>query len=197
MLKRLRPLALSLSLATSSAALAAPPATLTPGAGVVAMDARFEEMLRGIDVVPPSPEAFLSAFPDAPARLATTARDASRDAWTRLRALSLLSFFPTPATAAVLTGLAADPSEDLRGEATLTLARVFGSTSGAAADGLFGVIGRALRDPSAVVREKAVRALRWCRDDRALGLLAEARRDRALRSLADVTAARRARHLGR
>jgi HEAT repeat protein len=194
-MKRLRPLALSLSLALSPAAVAGPPPALASGAGVVAVDAAFAAMLRGIDVVPPSAEAFLTAFPDAPTRLAATAGAASRDTWTRLRALSLLSFFPTQATAAVLTALAADPSDEVRGEAVLTLGRVFGSTSGAASDALLGVIGRALRDTSGQVREKAVRALRWCRDDRAGDLLAEARRDRALRALVDVTAARRARRL--
>jgi hypothetical protein len=200
MLKPLRHVALAVALSASSSALAAPPAALTPGpAARLAQsdDARFDAMLSSIDVVPPSPEALLRAFPDAPTRLAAAARERGRAAWTRLRALSMLSFFPTPATAQVLEGLTRDAADGIRAEAVLTFSRVFGRASGSAADALIAAVGRGLRDASPEVREKAVRSLRWCDDERANGLLAEARRDTALRGLVDVTAARRERRLGR
>jgi hypothetical protein len=181
-------LALALTLGLGpTAAVAAPPSP----------EARFEALLRSIDDVPPSPAAFLAAFPDAPSRLAAAARDARRDHWTRLRALSMLSFFPTEATQRALTDLARDPEPPVRADAVLTLGRVLGARTGAAADGLMATLDRALADASPAVREKAVRALRWCQDDRAATLLSRASERPELRRLAETTASRRARLLRR
>ncbi len=195
MMKTLRQFAMWALIAAPQAAVASPPAQVAPPA--TAVDGRFEAMLQSLDVVPPSRAAFLVAFPDAPDRLVRVARDVTRDAWTRLRALSMLSFFPTPATADALTRLTQDGAPAIRGEAVLTLGRVFGGVVGAAADPVLAAVSRGLRDAVPEVREKAIRALRWCHDDRAVGLLAEARRDGGMRPLVDATSARRARLLGR
>ena len=151
-------MALVLSLATGGPALAAP---ADPA------DARFEAMLRVIDVVPDRP-ALDRGWPDARARLLAAARDERREDWTRMRATSLLSHYADPAVRAALLELASSPRPEVRRTAIYTAARAFGAPGDAE---LVAAVEARLSDADGRVREHAVRALRWIDHAAAAALL--------------------------
>lgn len=158
-------------------------------------DARFEAVLRAIDVVPPNAVALTAAFPDAHARLLGAAGDASRDAWTRQRAVSLLSFFPVDATRDRLVEVASEATGGPRAMALYTLGRTFGPLTPSLPDPALAALRAGLDAADADVRDRAVRALRWVKDARAEALLDAASVRPDLRRLVDVTRSRRARLL--
>jgi|GEM_PF-1234534 len=137
--------------------LAAPPLRPEP-VTVPAPNDRFDAMLRAIDVVPPDRASFEAAFPDAWARLDAVARDAKRDTWSRVRALSLLSYFVEPRTRATLEQVLADADKDIRRQAIYTLGRGFGASADVA---LVRFIEARTADPEQDVGEHALRSLRW------------------------------------
>lgn len=138
-------------LALGGVGVAAPP--VTPE------DARFDTMLRAIDVVPPDRAALEEAFPDAWERLDRAAREAERDTWSRLRAVSLLSYFAgEPRTRSTLEAVATDRDREIRRQAVYTLGRSFGPSADAA---LVRFIEGYTADAEVAVAEHAVRALRW------------------------------------
>lgn len=143
------------------AALAAPPAVAGPprpdGPAKVERDA-FEAMLSTIDVVPPDRESLLATFPEAWERLDAAARDDARDDWTRLRAISMLSYFPEARTRMTLEAVARAKSPEIRRQAVYTLGRSFGETADAT---LVRFVASFARDPEPAVREHAIRSLRW------------------------------------
>lgn len=147
----------------------------------------FENLLRAIDVVPPDAASLLKAFPDAQARLIGAASNAERDTWTRIRAISFLSFLPNDASRDALVDLASDADATIRAMSVYTLARGFGPVQAQVHDGIIKTLEASLTDPAAEVREKAVRGLRWVRDTRALALLDRAATRPELKSLADIT----------
>lgn len=147
---RLFGLALAFVSAVATSAVANPPATAAPD--------RFDAMLRQIDVVPPDRAALETAFPDAWQRLDAAARDGGRDTWTRLRAVSMLSFFPEARTRATLEALSADADNEIRRQAIYTLGRGFGGMADAA---LVRFIEARAADRDGAVAEHAVRSLRW------------------------------------
>lgn len=159
-------------------------------------DARFESMLRAIDVVPPNAAALVSAFPDAHTRLLAAAADEGRDDWTRQRAVSLLSFFPVDATRERLVAVAAASKPGPRAMALYTLGRTFGPLAPSLPDPALAALRAGLDAADTDVRDRAVRALRWVKDARAEALLDTAAARPDLRRLADVTRSRRARLLG-
>ena len=142
----------------ASHALAAPPAPSTAPSAQVRQTDRFDAMLRQIDVVPADRAALEAAFPDAWARLDAAARDGARDEWSRLRAISLLSFFPEARTRTTLEALASDPDKEIRRQAIYTLGRGFGANADLA---LVRFIEGRATDRAAEVAEHAVRSLRW------------------------------------
>lgn len=159
------------------------------------VEARFEAMLRAIDVVPPNAVALTAAFPDAHARLLAAAADEARDDWTRQRAVSLLSFFPVDTTRAALVEIAQTGRAGPRAVALTTLGRTFGPLAPRLPDPVLEALRAGLSAADADVRDRAVRALRWVKDVRAEALLDEAGGRSELRRLVDVTRARRARLL--
>jgi HEAT repeat protein len=127
-------------------------------------DARFEQMLLAIDVVPDR-AALEAGWPDAAERLRDAATDPQRDTWTRTRALTLLSAFADdPRNRDVLLALAEDDDAYLRRHAIYTLGVAFAATGDAQA--LTRVVD-ALGDADQATREDAVRALARVSDPRA------------------------------
>jgi len=145
-----------LSLAFTGTVLAAP--TTPEPVRVTVPNDRFEAMLRSIDTVPPDRATLERAFPDAWLRLDAIARDAQRDQWSRLRAVSLLSFFVEARTRTTLEAVASDGDKEIRRQAVYTLGRGFGGNADAA---LVRFIEARFADPDVTVSEHAVRALRW------------------------------------
>jgi len=153
------------------------------------------DLLSAIDVVPPDRASLERAFPNARAELLAIARDGSQSDWTRLRAVSLLSFFPEAATKAALVELGRDARVEVRRAALYTLGRSFGSIDASVVPI---IADAAERDPDASTREHAVRALRWVDADVAdEALVRVAERRPELRSVVDVTRERRAARLSR
>ncbi|MFT7582741.1 MAG: HEAT repeat protein [Myxococcota bacterium] len=151
--KSIRPLlcALVLTVATlPSVAGAAPPAP-------AAQDARFEALLKTIDVIL-SPTQLKRAFPDARARLLAAAAEVSRDTFTRTRATTLLANFADDGVYAELIALGADANPTVRRYAIYTAARAFGTPG---SPGLVTAVTAQLADADVAVRRHAVRALRW------------------------------------
>lgn len=178
-------LALALALAGASWALADAP---------LQRDG-FQMLLESIDEVPPSREALEARWPDAKQRLLAVAMDDTRQGWSRLRALSFLSFFPDADTRAALEALATHPTAEVRRLAVYTAGRAFGQPGDAA---LVRLIEAAATDPVADVRDHAIRALRWVNHSAALMALERIRAEHPLdsvRELADRTLARRARRI--
>ncbi len=147
-MKMLKNIAFVMTLASASPAFAQ--AAPTPD--------RFETLLRSIDVVPPDRVALEAAFPDAWTRLDAVARDAKRDQWSRLRAVSLLSYFPEARTRTTLEVVAGDTDKEVRRQAIYTLGRGFGASADLA---LVRFIETKAADPEVDVAEHAVRSLRW------------------------------------
>lgn len=183
---RLFGLALAFVATVANSAVANPGAPTGPD--------RFDAMLRQIDVVPPDRAALEAAFPDAWQRLDAAARDGGRDTWSRLRAVSLLSFFPEPRTRATLEALSADADKEVRRQAIYTLGRGFGPTADLA---LVRFIEAHAADRDAAVAEHAVRSLRWVdHPEAALALTRLADKGPAtLRALAKTTLDKRAARL--
>lgn len=155
----------------------------------------FEMLLRSIDELPPSRGALEARWPDAKARLLAAAQDDSRDSWTRLRAMSFLSFFVDADVRVALLDLADHRAVEVRRLALYTVGRAFGRTGDAA---LVQRLEAAMKDPSDEVAAHAVRALRWVDHGEALFALERIRasgRSAELRQLADVTITKRARRL--
>jgi len=209
-LTRLSLLLVSLTSVASlgSAALAHPTGQPQPSVGTnLTTGDRFELLLNSIDVVPPSREAFEEAFPGARERLDAAARDTSRKAWTRIRAISMLSFFPDAATADTLKLLSVPPAATLSAELKLrhpatdpeirrhalyTLGRAFGATADASLVRF--IAQRVESDPDTSVQEHALRSLRWVDHDEARVALTRLSNQgpATLRELATSTLSRRA-----
>lgn len=181
-------LAVALLSSLAGPVLAAPPSTPT--------STPIEQLLRALDEVPADRSKLDALSPDARGELDRIARDTTRDTWTRLRALSLLSFYPEAKTRATLEALVADADPDVREQAIYTYGRGFGAVADKA---LVAFLARHAAGPDAVVADSAVRALRWVdHDDARLALerLAANGPDK-LRSLAKTTLAKRAQRLQR
>ena len=159
-------------------------------------DKKFERMLKAVDTVPMKAQLD-EAWPDAEVRLMRAAADPARDTWTRARAMSLLSLYPSDATRAFLEGMMrASDVPRLRQVATYTLGRAFGAPGDAE---LVAAIVQMTRDPDEKVRRRAVRALRWIDLDAArvaLEALAKDTTDAELSKLARYVLERREARLG-
>lgn len=119
----------------------------------------FDRVVLGaIDTVPT--RAQLDAtFPDARERLEAAALDEARGTYARQRAITLLSLYPDARTRAFLEALLADGKPEARKIAVYTLGRGFGIAADARlVETITNVIAR---EQDAVVREWAVRSLRW------------------------------------
>ncbi len=188
-----------------SAALAHP--TGQPQPAATTSGDSFELLLNSIDVVPPSREAFEEAFPGARDRLDAAARDTSRTTWSRIRAISMLSFFPDAKTAETLKLLSVPPAsslspdqrlrhpaqdKEIRRHALYTLGRAFGATADAALVRF--IAQRVESDPDTTVQEHALRSLRWVDHDEAKVALTRLSNQgpATLRQLATSTLSRRA-----
>lgn len=145
---------------------------------------RFELLLETIDVVPNSREAFEASFPDAQKRLDAAARDILRSTWQRVRAVTMLSYFPDASTRATLEALAVAPAANLsavekaraisadkevRRQALYTLGRAFGPTGDTSLVRF--IEARIAAEPTVEVREHALRSLRWVDHDEARAAL--------------------------
>lgn len=199
-------------LSTSGAALAHPSTSGPDGASPAgtAQTDRFELLLDSIDVVPPSRELFEQEFPDALDRLDQVARDVTRSSWSRIRAISMLSYFLEDRVMETLKLLSVGPAANLseqarqrhiaadpevRRQALYTLGRTFGVI--ADANLVRFIERRVTADPVPEVREHALRSLRWVNHDEArLALLRlQASGPKPLRELANATLTRRAQRL--
>mgnify|MGYP001609914977 CR=1 FL=1 len=124
----------------------------------LAHEPRLLSALSAIDVVP-TPAQLDRLTRDVPAALAAVAVDAALHEYLRERATSLLSFYPTPATAARLEAIAnASPPGRVRWMAGYTRMRAFAVADPAGALAFAQVWGRS---DTAADREAAVRGLRW------------------------------------
>lgn len=175
-------------LSFAGAALAVPPETASAPAPSV--EDRFDAMLRSIDIVPPDRAAFEAAFPDAWRRLDAVARDGKRDQWSRIRAVSLLSYFVEARTRATLEALSIDGDKEVRRQAIYTLGRGFGATADLA---LVRFIEARTADPDTDVAEHALRSLRWVDHPEAKVVLTRVaeKGPLTLRELARTTGAKR------
>lgn len=168
------------------------------------VEERFELLLQTIDVVPESREAFEAAFPGARERLDAAARDTRRTTWQRVRALTMLSYFPDAATRQTLELLSTPPSDKLsqaeraralsadvevRRQALYTLGRAFGPTADAALVRF--IESRISTDPSHEVREHGLRSLRWVDDGEARAALSRLATHKELGKLAAETQKKR------
>ncbi len=157
-------------------------------------DARFEALLKHIDVVPDR-AGLERVWPDARERLMRAATEDARDQYTRSRALSMLSYFPEPAVRSTLVSLTAHPDVEVRRLAVYTAARTFGVPGDRA---LVALVEDAASDVAPRVREHAVRGLRWIDHPAAaaaLERLERSHRGERLSDLARRTLDRRARRL--
>lgn len=143
--------------ALAGSAVAAPPTHPETPTAPVPGD-RFEAMLRSIDIVPPDRASLEGAFPDAWQRLDAVARDAKRDQWSRIRAVSLLSYFVEARTRATLEAVSTDGDKEVRRQAIYTLGRGFGAAADLA---LVRFIEARTTDADVDVAEHALRSLRW------------------------------------
>jgi hypothetical protein len=164
-MNRAYPLSLAAALALLPAtAAAAPPAR-----------ERIESMLSHIERVP-GREQLLAASPDAEKLLRDLVQRPSTRVLARTRAIALLRFFPSPATAAVLRELCKPAAASKAvGVAFLDFRAALGSYAVVAGPAAIEVIQPLLAHSSMDVRLAAVRALSELRSPRVLGLL-EARR---------------------
>ncbi len=140
-------LILALALSFTAPALAAKPGE----------DARFEAMLRAIEVAPDR-AALDAAFTDARGRLLKVATDESRDTWSRLRAITMAGLYPDKGVRAALTGLARHKDPEIRRRALYVVGRAFGPKPDLA---LVKLLSEALTDPVPDVRPMALRGLGW------------------------------------
>ena len=170
--------------------------------------AGFELLLDTIDVVPESREAFEAAYPGARERLIAAARDHQRTTWQRVRAISMLSYFPDAATRQTLETLATSPDTKLplderlrhpsadtevRRQALYTLGRAFGPTADA---GLVRFIeARISADEKQEVREHGLRSLRWVDHEETRAALTRLAGKGGLEALAKETQLRRDKRL--
>lgn len=188
-------------LTASALTLAAPALAHEPaprdGAAERSVEERFELLLETIDVVPESREAFETAFPGARERLDAAARDTRRSTWQRVRAVTMLSYFPDTATRQTLELLSTPPSDKLsqaeraralsadvevRRQALYTLGRAFGPTADA---GLVRFIeARIAAEPVLEVREHGLRSLRWVDGEEARAALSRLANHKELGKLA-------------
>lgn len=168
----------------------------TPTAGKDSADEKFEALLNAIDIVPPSRAALDRLFKDAQARLIRAAKNDKRTTYTRLRAITFLSFYPDLTTRGVLDGLTGHTDIHVRRYAYYTAGRAFGSPGDAA---LVKLMAKGVADTEVDVRTHALRALRWIDHVDAGTLLARlvSGKDAALARLAVVTTRKRNQRLGR
>lgn len=163
-----------------------------------APDPRRDALLDQVDGIPTNRAALERQLPDAQHALIQAATDETSTMYRRLRAIAFLSFYPDDTTLATLDGLLKSTVVDVRAAAVYALGRTtWVETKGnqKVADRVADI---AERDPSADVREHAVRALRWVDEPAAatrLERLATTRPE--LAPLAQDTLARRARRLAR
>jgi HEAT repeat protein len=118
-------------------------------------DVRFQQLLQTVDTRYSRDEVD-AAIPDARERLDSVARDPAALEWPRRRAISLLAMYPDAATRTTLERLAADADESIRAQALMSLAFAFGAAGDEPVVARFVA---ATQDPSATVRDRAVRAL--------------------------------------
>lgn len=181
----------------SSLSLAATLVATASQAGA-AGPAPVDSLLRSIDVVPASRAELERSLPDAQAQLIAAAKDATRDTYTRLRAIAFVSFYPDATTRAALVELAKAPAPDIRRAAVYSLGRTFGAIAGdPVARGIADLVADvAERDADAAVREHAVRALRWVDDPAAAARLERIGKARPeLAELVKTTLERRAKRV--
>lgn len=133
----------------------------------VDLDADFEWMLRSVDQVP-NATGLVAHFENIEERLIAAATDMDRDEYTRHRALSLLSLYPTQETAAVIRTIIATPAHPDRALAVYTLGRGWSQQGG---ETLALEMEMLASDPDDEVSENAVRALRWIEDPAAVEAL--------------------------
>lgn len=156
-------------------------------------DEPLDRLLSAIDTVP-TRAALDAQWDDAASVLMAAARDGERSVYERHRAVTLLSFYPDARTRAFLVELARERAIDseVRKMSVYTLGRAFGATGG---DALVTDLRPFVQDDDPVVREWAVRSLRWVRSSSARTLLREieAGGDAQLRPIARRAIAR---HVG-
>lgn len=115
------------------------------------------DVLRSIDTVPTRAQLD-STFEDPAALLREAALDESHTTYERHRAISLLSFYPDEQTRSFLEGLATSENAEVARMAIYTLARTYGPVADAQ---LVQRVASHTKSDDAVVREWAVRGLRW------------------------------------
>jgi HEAT repeat protein len=161
----------------------------------VAAQDDFEVLLNAIDQVPDSADGLVKRWPDARERLMAAAQDDARRGWTRLRAISLLSFFPDEGVRLTLDRLGNHSDAEVRRAGLYTLGRTYGVPGDAA---LVARLRVGIADPNPEVQAHCVRALRWVNHIDALTALEELAKTHAnpaLRTLAERTLAKRAQRI--
>lgn len=113
-------------------------------------------VLRVIDVVPTRLD--LEKIPNVQDQMRQIAGDASHDTYIRIRAVTLLSHWPTQENLVALETLATSADAQVRSKAIYTVGRAFGPVFAARATSLVEV---GLKDSNKDVREWSARALRW------------------------------------
>ncbi len=182
--------AAALLLPFTSQAAGTPAAPVTAESAEAENDRRFEQLLRLIDS-PIDRRTLDETIVDAKSRLLAAAASPAREEYARLRAISLLGQFPEADVRAAFETLRNDPVESVRGEALLWLGRTFGQPGDAT---LVSMLAAGANDTSELVRDRAVRALRWVAFPSAgttLDTIAKTHADESIRQLARVTAGKR------
>ena len=131
-------------------------------------DKQFEQMLIAIDTVP-SRDTLDLRWPDASLRLCAASVETNRNSWSRQRAISLLSLYPTKDVRDHLVILTSAPDPNIRKTAVYTLGRTFGASGDAKL--VKHITSVALSDISPAVQDRAVRTLRWISHPNALTAL--------------------------
>lgn len=202
------PVLAAFTLAAPLSATAAPPSP-TPvetANDTAELARRFDSLLETIEVVPNNRQDFERAMPDVKQRLIAAASDVSRTTWQRVRAVSLLSYFPDVDTRSALERLSVAPDRrlgdaqrkaqasadpEVRRLALYTLGRAYGAQAN---EQLVAFIeAQVAAEPELSVQEHAVRGLRWVDHPAAKAALTRLseRGPAALRELARATAQRR------
>lgn len=113
-------------------------------------------VLRSVDTVPSRDD--LEKLPNVQMQLQQVAGDQAQDTYLRVRAVTLLSHWPTAGNLVALETLAKSTDTDVRANAIYTIGRAFGPVFPEHATRL---VEASLSDSEADVREWATRSLRW------------------------------------
>ena len=150
-------------------------ATTSVAAAPADHPAALVQVLRAIDVVPTAPALEAAAAPIAPEdALEAVALDGAMPLYERKRAASLLSVLPTPLAARHMATLArASIAVEVRATAVYTFVRSQAGPGPAEAEAL-DLAEAALASDAPIVREAAVRGLRWVTAPAAEALVAAA-----------------------